>query len=136
MRSGPHFLVSVAIGLAVAAWADPAVGTVPLVLFAGALGVAIDLDHFPIARYNSGSWAALRGCLRRPWIVLLDQSAIFEPREVRPLQRLLTHLVLGGLLVGALVPLDGLLAATAALVLYGHVLADLVHDNLTSDPAG
>lgn len=100
-----------------------------MVGYAAVLGVAIDLDHFLVARYNAGDWRALRTCLARPTIVLFEQTAIFEPDEVWPLQRLLSHAVLGGALVFGLRFVAPRLAALSALVLYAHVLADLLWDN-------
>lgn len=98
--------------------------------YSAVVGVGIDFDHFLVARLNTGSWRAARRCLANPRLVFLDQSAIFEPREVLVLQRLLTHAVIGGALVlGLWLPGYGTLAVVTAVVLYAHVLADLVHDN-------
>ncbi|WP_089698747.1 hypothetical protein [Halogranum gelatinilyticum] len=44
------------------------------------------------------------------------------------LRRLLSHVVLGGLAVGGLVLVDGFLAVFVGLVLYVHLLSDLVAD--------
>lgn len=83
---------------------------------------SFSVDHFSIARYNSGDWSALRSVLVRPSVVVLDQGAIFDDFRVWPLQRLLTHVVLGGLLVGSLVLVAPTLAVLSAVVLYAHVL--------------
>jgi len=48
---------------------------------------------------------------------------------VTPLQRLLSHAVVGGVLVGGLVLVDRYLAVFTAVVLYVHVLGDLYADN-------
>lgn len=58
-------------------------------------------------------------------VVVLDQGAIFDDFRVWPLQRLLTHVVLGGLLVGSLVLVAPTLAVLAAVVLYAHVLMSI-----------
>lgn len=130
MRSIPHFLVSVGLGGLLVVVLRPVIPAPVVVGYAGVLGVAIDFDHFPIARWNSGNWSALRGVLERPHIVVLDQDAIFEDHHVWPLQRLLSHAVIGGVIVGGLVPVSPTLALVSAVIVYAHVLTDLVHDNL------
>ena len=44
------------------------------------------------------------------------------------LRRLLSHVVIGGLAVGVLALVDGFLAVFVAVVLYVHLLSDLVAD--------
>jgi hypothetical protein len=103
----------------------------PLVVgYAAVVGVGIDFDHFLVARLNAGDWAALRRCLRRPRIVLVDQEAIFEPLEVNPVERLLSHVVIAGALVGGLWPVSPYVAWLTGVVLYAHLLGDLVADTL------
>jgi hypothetical protein len=100
-----------------------------LLAWAAVVGVGIDLDHLLVARLNAGDWSALRGLLRSPAAAVLDQDAIFAEDDLWARQRLLSHHVIGGVLVAVLVPVSAYLAAFTALVLYAHVLADLVHDN-------
>lgn len=109
--------------------ASPPLADAILVGYAGALGVGIDFDHFLIARWNTGDWTAVRRVLARPSIVFVDQDAIFDENDLFALQRLLSHVVIGGLLVGALAVVLPSLALVSAVVLYAHVLADLVDDN-------
>ena len=97
-------------------------------VYGALLGTLIDLDHFVVARLNTGDWRALRYCLATPTAVFLDQDSIFVPGEVGTLRRLLSHAVLGGVLVGALALASPFLAAFSALILYAHVVADLIHD--------
>lgn len=125
--SRSHFLISVVVGIMVAA----AVGaTLPrtafLIAYAGAVGVLIDLDHFLLARLNTGGWRAARACLADPSLVLLDQDDIFEDGEVGSYRRLLSHALIGGALVGGLALVDSFLAVFTAVVLYAHVVSDLV----------
>ncbi|AUG46294.1 hypothetical protein BVU17_01695 [Haloarcula taiwanensis] len=129
MYSRDHAIVSAAVGAA-------GVVVLPLSLpwwaavgYAVVVGVAIDVDHFAVARLESGDWAALRRCLRNPKIVLLDQDKIFGPQDLWPLQRLLSHHLIGGLAVGSLWLVSEPLSLFTALVLYAHVLGDLVWDN-------
>lgn len=108
--------------------APPSLPAWALLAWAAAVGVGVDFDHLLVARLNSGDWSALRRLLHNPSIVVLDQDAIFDD-DLWARQRLLSHHVLGGFLVAALVPASVPLAAFTALILYAHVLADLVHDN-------
>jgi hypothetical protein len=100
-----------------------------LVAYAAVVGVGIDFDHFPLARFNDGDWRATRRLLRNPRLALFEQSGIFEEGQISPLQRLLSHVVVTGLLVGTLALVDPFLAVFTAVVLYAHVLADLYADN-------
>jgi hypothetical protein len=93
------------------------------------VGVGIDLDHFLIARVNAGDWSAVRRCLRRPRIVFVEQEAIFETLDVLVLERLLSHVVIGGVVVLGLALASPYLAGVTAAVLYAHLLADLIWDN-------
>jgi hypothetical protein len=112
------------------------------VAYAGAAGTLIDLDHFLLARINTGDWRALRAIVREPSLAVLHQDRIFAEGEVGALRRLLSHVVISGALVGALALLASLgvlppvWAILTAFVLYAHLLADLVWDvRRGSDPA-
>lgn len=136
MDSKRHFLISLALGIAVVAFADaPALVDAPfpdlaVVAYAAVLGVAIDFDHFLVSRLHCGDWRAAWRCLDDPKIVFLDQSAIFDDGDLWGHQRLLSHVVIVGLFVpGVYVVAGPFLAVVAAVVLYAHVLADLVEDN-------
>lgn len=128
MRSTHHFVISVALGALVSLPLDLPVSPVLAVGYAAALGVGIDLDHFLVARYNTGDWSAVRACLRDPRIVLVDQGAIFEPDAIWPVERLLTHVVAMGAIVVGLAAVAPSLALLSAVVLYGHLLSDLLWD--------
>lgn len=96
--------------------------------YAAVVGVAIDFDHFLVERVNRGRWRAARRGLGDPRKLVLDQDALFEEDSMDELDRLLSHVVI----IGAAVPATWLyapgLGALTAVVLYGHVLADLVWD--------
>ena len=127
--SRDHFLLSLALGVVLVALTSPAQPflAVAVVVIAG---VGIDLDHFIVARYNSGGWRALRRCLRDPRIAVVDQGAIFDPLDVLVLQRLFSHVVIGGVLVAGLWLFGyGYGALLVGSSLYVHLLADLIHDN-------
>ncbi|MFB6174110.1 MAG: hypothetical protein ABEI39_05645 [Halobacteriales archaeon] len=126
MKSGPHAAISLVAGLAALAVTTPTVPAWVVVAVAVVAGVGIDLDHFLLARYNTGDWTALQRCLRDPTIVFLDQEAIFERGDVGALKRLLTHLVIAGLVVPVLYLWRPYVAGVVALSLYAHVLADVV----------
>ncbi|MFC4357780.1 hypothetical protein ACFO0N_07445 [Halobium salinum] len=128
MYSKHHFLISVAVAAAVAGLTTTPYPWWLLLVVAAVVGVGIDFDHFLVAGINTGDWEAIRRCVRDPRIVFLDQGEIFEEGEVGVVRRLLSHVVIGGLLVGALAAVAPFLAAFVALVLYFHLLADLVWD--------
>lgn len=96
--------------------------------YAVVLGVFVDLDHFAIARYETGDWSALRRCVTDPRLAFVDQGEIFPEEAIHPLQRLLTHHVLGGVLVPVTWVLSPYYGAVTAITLYAHVLADLIWD--------
>lgn len=126
-----HLLISLAVG-AVAVVLSPVPPSLPawvLLAWAALVGVGIDIDHLVVARLNAGDWSALRGVLHDPAVAVLDQDAVFAEDDLWARQRLLSHHVVGGILVAVLVPASAFLAAYTALVLYAHVVADLVHDN-------
>lgn len=133
MYSSHHATLSVLAAVALLPFVSTGLGPVGVVAYAVVLGVGVDFDHFLVARYNAGDWRALRACLADPRRVFVSQDEIFAPEEVRVVERLLTHVVLGGvvvaLLAGALVDL----AVVSAVVLYVHVLADLVWDVVRQD---
>jgi hypothetical protein len=126
--SREHLLISLAVAAAVALAFGTPYSPVLLAGYAAAVGVGIDLDHFLVARLNTGSWDPVRRVLRAPATAMRDQSVIFETGEVWPIQRLLSHAVIGGVLVAALLPAAPALARFSALVVYAHVLADLAWD--------
>jgi len=130
MYSKAHLLISLAVGAAVAALTgQPPALAAGTVAYAAVLGVGIDFDHFLIARLNTGNWDALLGVVRNPRRAVFDQRDIFdEGEDVTRIQRLLSHVVLGGVLVAVLYPFSAYVALVSAVVLYVHVLSDLYQD--------
>lgn len=101
-----------------------------LVAYGLLLSVFIDLDHFVVARYHAGDWSHLRRCVTDPVFAFTEQERVFEGVDTQTLEvhRLLSHLLLGGALVGALALFSSVYALFTAGVLYVHVVADLVRD--------
>ena len=127
--SRSHFLLSVGVGLVAGLYAGLDLLTgLGWVAFAAVVGVGIDVDHFLVAWYNTGDPRAIRYCLRHPRAVFTDQGSIFRPHEISKLDRLLSHMLIGGPLVAVLWVVSPTLAALAAAALYVHVVADLVQD--------
>ncbi|MCL7418147.1 MAG: hypothetical protein M8354_09950 [Halalkalicoccus sp.] len=91
------------------------------------LSVFIDLDHFVIARAKTGSWSYLTRALRHPVWAFSEQESVFPDVEMK-LDRLASHVLIGGGLVLAFRPLSRLLAVFSAVVVYAHVLADLLRE--------
>lgn len=94
-----------------------------------ALSVLVDLDHFLLARMNTGDWRNLRRVLADPTIAVVGQDEIFDDGDITELQRLLTHHLLGGVVVAGALLVSPALAVFTAVVLYVHVVADLLWDN-------
>lgn len=91
------------------------------------LSVLVDLDHFVLARLKTGHWSHLRRALAHPTWALTSTKEVF-PDVGMKLERLTSHVLVGGILVLALRPFDRLFATYTAIVLYAHLLADLLHD--------
>ncbi|ELY59914.1 hypothetical protein [Natronolimnohabitans innermongolicus] len=108
--------------------AGDAIPAPALVGVATAAGVLIDLDHFLIARVRTGSWDAVRFCLTNPTAAVADQRRIFERGDVGVLSRLLSHLVIIGLVVPAAALWSVPLAALVGGVLYAHLVSDVAWD--------
>jgi hypothetical protein len=105
--------------------------TVPagvVILYGTAVGVFIDLDHFVIARVNTGSWASLEFCLTNPGAAFVDQDRIFRQGDVGALSRLLSHLLLAGVVVPVLALASVPLALVTGAVLYVHIVTDVAWD--------
>jgi hypothetical protein len=130
MYSRGHALVAGFVGLPVAIGA-PDGHSVLLWAAVVLLGVGIDFDHFAIARLNRGDWSNLRQCLAQPAVVFGDQSDIFDTGDVWRDQRLLSHLLIGGVLTTAVWTIDQYWAFATAIAIYTHVLADLYADTRT-----
>jgi hypothetical protein len=92
--------------------------------------VFIDLDHFVITRRMTGDWSNLRRAISDPRVGLIDQEEVFaDVDEVRLRQyRLLSHLLIGGVAVVVSSQVAGRIAVFVAVLLYAHVVADLLRD--------
>lgn len=128
MYSRAHGAISLAVGVALVVAGVEFVHPLVVVGYATAAGVLIDLDHFLLARYNSGSWRATRYLLSNPRRALADQSTIFEESEISPFDRLLSHVVIIGVVVPVTWWVDPAFGLVNGVVLYCHVLADLIAD--------
>lgn len=131
MYSRDHAIISLVVGL-LGVWTLSLPEAIPwwaAVCWAVALGVGIDFDHFVVARLVGGDWAGLGRVLRNPLLPLTDPGAIFADDDLWAIQRLLSHVVIAGVLVLALWQWDRPFALFSAAVLYAHLLSDLVWDN-------
>jgi len=128
MRSRHHFPISVLVGAVCAATVETALEPVAPVAYAGLVGTFVDLDHFAIARLKTGSWEPLWRCVADPRLAFFDQANIFPDGAVGPRERLASHVLLGGLLTGALALVAPGLALVTGAVLAVHVLADVAWD--------
>ena len=88
----------------------------------------VDLDHFLIARLKTGTWDAVRFCLRNPTAAVADQSRIFGHGDVGVLSRLLSHLLIIGVLAPSLSLASVQLAILTGVVLYVHLVTDVIWD--------
>ncbi|WP_266078248.1 hypothetical protein [Haladaptatus caseinilyticus] len=134
MYSREHFLIGVVVSGVLLV---PLSGAVSVPLLAGLfvygvlLSVFIDLDHFLLTRLRTGSWRHLEACLADPVAAFGDQDWVFEDVDGAKLEheRILSHALLAGLLVGGFLLVSPVVAIFTAVVLYFHVLADLLRDN-------
>jgi hypothetical protein len=124
-----HFLISVFVGLLLGILVT---NSVPLILFtalyAGLIGVIIDIDHFVISRLHSGDWSAAKNCLRSPLQSLIDQEDIFGEKEVGPAERVLSHLLISGILVSVIWIVTPRWSFVTGVILYVHILTDSYAD--------
>lgn len=87
------------------------------------LSVFVDLDHFVIARPKVGDWHHLTDALSDLRVAFVDQKQVFPDVSIT-VERLLTHLLIGGVLVGGLTFVSVPVAVFTAVVLYAHVVCD------------
>ncbi|QSG14167.1 hypothetical protein [Halapricum desulfuricans] len=128
MYSKAHGAISFALGVALVAAGVTVVHPAFVVGYATALGVLIDLDHFLWARYNTGDWAALRYVLTNPIAAVTHQDSIFREDDLEHLERLLSHVVIAGVVIPLTWWVEPSLGLVTGLTLYAHVLADLIED--------
>lgn len=132
MQSKAHAVVGAAFSavLVTALWPAVEFSTAAaLWIYGVGLSVLVDLDHFLVARLTVGDWRHLRRVLARPAAAVWDQAWIFPEEDLTELNRLLSHAVLGGALVTGTWTITPTLSAYTAVVLYVHVVADLLRDN-------
>ncbi|AHF99215.1 hypothetical protein HALLA_10490 [Halostagnicola larsenii XH-48] len=133
-------LVAATLALSLSWWTTAfthlsVVAVVAVVLYGTALGVFIDLDHFLIARIKTGNWDAVRFCLANPVAAVADQGQIFDQGDVGVLSRLLSHVVLIGLFVPLHFVFNIGLGIIVGVVLYVHLLTDLIWDVHRAEPS-
>lgn len=90
-----------------------------------ATGVFVDLDHFVIARSRDGDWRAFRRLLANPTAPFGADQRLFADSDLDGLDRLVSHVLITGVVVPVLFVLSPALALVAAVSLYAHVLADV-----------
>ena len=91
------------------------------------LSVFIDLDHFVIARRKTGDWSHLRAAVAHPVRAFTRQKNVF-PDLWFPVERLLTHTVIGGALALLWLPVSGTVAVFTAVIVYVHLVADMLRE--------
>lgn len=133
MKSAEHAVVGGVVGAAAVAVlfpAAPLTTTGPLWVGGILLSVIVDLDHFLIARAMQGDWSNLRRAVSNPRVGLIEQERVFADTDEVALRqyRLLSHLLVGGALVAVCTRVDDGLAVLVAVLLYAHVVADVVRD--------
>ena len=133
MYSRGHALLSAVIGILLAAGASSLTTSMICLAYVLLLGVGIDFDHFAIGRINRGDWTNARRCLRDPVQIFTDQSTIFDSGDIGRDQRLLSHLLIGGVLTVGFWFVNEYWAFVTAVTVYTHVLADLYSDIWTRD---
>lgn len=133
MRSSEHAVIGAVAGAA----AIPALArgrSLPAKLalwtYGLALSVFIDLDHFAIAWLKTGDWSYLRRAVADPIWAFTHQEEVFPDVEMT-LERLASHVVIGGALAALLGPVDRALAAFSTGIVCVHVLADVVYEART-----
>ncbi len=91
------------------------------------LSVFIDLDHFVIARWKAGDWSHLREAATDPVWAFTEQEEVFPDLRF-PVERLLTHALIGGVLTLLWLPVSAAAAVFTAVVVYAHVVADMLRE--------
>lgn len=133
MKSAEHAILgAVTAGALVVALPGIAAPLEALALFAYGLvlSVFVDLDHFLLARYHAGDWSHFRRCVTDPTFAFTQQERVFDGVDTRALEthRLLSHALVGGVLVAGTFLLAPTYAVFTAMILYVHVVADLLRD--------
>jgi len=128
MYSRNHALLSALIGVPIAI-NSPSYHPVIIWIYVVVIGVGIDIDHFVVARFNRGDWKNARRCLQNPSLIFVSQQAIFDSGDLWRDQRLLSHLIIGGMLTTSFLMIDLYWALGTGMTVYIHILSDLYADN-------
>lgn len=128
MYSRGHALISLVVGVAIGLLTHPPVHPALVVAVVLAVGVGIDFDHFLVAALLTGSTKNLQRILRDPTLAVFGQDRIFDEGDLTEEQRLLSHVVIAGVVVAGLWFVAPYWAFVVGLALYAHVLADLYDD--------
>ena len=101
-----------------------------LVFYGILVSVFVDLDHFLLARLHAGDWSHFRRCATDPHFAFTQQERVFEGVDTRALEthRLLSHALVGGALVAGTFLFAPTYAVFTAIILYVHVVANLLRD--------
>jgi hypothetical protein len=91
------------------------------------LSVFIDLDHFVLARHKTGNWSWLFEALSHPKKAFSSPEWLFDDVQMR-IERLLSHVVIGGTLTLLSLAIAPFVAVFTAVVVYTHLLCDLLRD--------
>ncbi|MDY6773589.1 MAG: hypothetical protein SVS85_00185 [Candidatus Nanohaloarchaea archaeon] len=133
MRALNHFIIS-ALAAPLAVTAIYTGLTPPGFLFfyclAVAAGVLIDLDHFLLARWKTGSWEQLFKALESPYRTFTDEDSVMGEDmggTVSPGDRIVSHLTVL-MLVLALYLFQPRLSLLLVYTVSLHILADLFQD--------
>ncbi len=101
-----------------------ATGFAGLFIYAVAVSVLIDLDHFLIARKNTGGWSHLVSALNDFRTVVTENEEIIE-NAVSDSEGLLSHLVLVGIASIAIYQFDPRLGLLTLAMLGVHIIMDV-----------
>lgn len=130
MRSFEHATIGAVVGaLAVSVLARGRSLPTKLALwcYSLVLSVFVDLDHFAIAWLKTGEWSYLRRAVADPVWAFTRQEEVFPDVEM-PLERLGSHLLIERVLSTAFRRFSRSLATFTTVVLYAHVLADVLRE--------
>lgn len=130
MRSLEHATIGAVVGavaVSVLARGRSSPAKLALWIYGLLLSVFIDLDHFPIARAKTGGWSHFTRAVRHPVWALTDQSKVFPDVEMA-LERLVSHVVIGGVLTVLVRPINRIVSTFSAAIICAHILADVLRE--------
>lgn len=133
MYTRNHAFLSLLVGIPVASGADEIQSQVLVLGYIILMGTMIDLDHFLIARLNSGNWGHIVQSIRNPYQLFFNQAAIFDTGDLFRDQRLFSHHLIFGIATTISWFVSPFLAFATAVAIYMHILADLYSDMQSRD---